>query len=103
MGVPVVTTATTVMCGHGGNATHVPTQMRVRIGGAPAALASDQHVVAGCSLASSGSSPFCTTLAWTVPAMRVKAAGQPLALHTSMPMGIGPGVVSAGQMRVTAL
>lgn len=102
MGTPVVTTATTVMCGHGGSATHIPTQVRVRIAGSPAALASDQHVVAGCSLASS-SGPFCTTLAWTVPALRVKAAGQPVALHTSMPMGIGPGVVSAGQMRVTAL
>jgi hypothetical protein len=102
MGAPVVTSATTVMCGHAGSATHIPTQMRVRIAGSPAALASDQHVVAGCSLASS-SPTFCTMLAWTVPAVRVKAGGQPLALHTSMPMGVGPGIVVSGQMRVTAL
>ena len=101
MGVPIVTSATTVMCGHAGNATHIPTQMRVRIAGSPAALASDQHVVAGCSLTGSGS-PFCTTLRWTVPAMRVRVGGQPVALHTSMPMGVGPGIVAAGQMRVTA-
>jgi uncharacterized Zn-binding protein involved in type VI secretion len=102
MGTPVVTSATTIMCGHAGSATHVPTQVRVRISGSPAALASDQHIVAGCSLASS-TPTFCTTLAWTVPAMRVKVGGQPVALHTSMPMGVGPGIVAAGQARVMAL
>lgn len=101
MGTPVVTSATTVMCGHAGSATHVPSQMRVRIAGSPVAVASDQHVVAGCSLASS-SPTFCTVLAWTVPAMRVRAGGQPVVLHNSMPMGVGPGMVPAGQMRVTA-
>jgi hypothetical protein len=102
MGSPIVTSATTIMCGHGGNASHVPSQMRVRVGGSPAAVANDQHVVAGCGLASS-SPTFCTMLAWTVPAMRVKAGGQPVALHSSMPMGVGPGIVASGQMRVSAL
>jgi hypothetical protein len=102
MGMPIVTSATTVMCGHAGNATHVPTQARVRIAGSPAALASDQHMVAGCSLASS-SGPFCTVLTWTVPATRVKVNGQPVVLHSSMPMGVGPGIVVTGQPRVTAL
>jgi hypothetical protein len=101
MGTPVVTNATTVMCGHAGTATHIPTQVRVRITGSPAAVMSDQHVVAGCSLASS-STTFCTVLAWTVPAMRVRIGGAPVALHSSMPMGVGPGQVVAGQIRVTA-
>jgi hypothetical protein len=34
--------------------------------------------------------------------MRVRAGGQPVVLHNSMPMGVGPGMVPAGQMRVTA-
>lgn len=102
MGAPIVTSATTIMCGHAGSASHIPTQVRVRISGSPAALASDQHIVAGCTLASS-TPTFCTVLAWTIPAIRVKVGGQPVALHTSMPMGVGPGIVAAGQMRVMAL
>ena len=101
MGTPVITSQTTVMCGHGGSATLVPTNMRVRIAGIPVAVASDQHVVAGCALASGGSVP-CTTLTWSVPAVRVKAGGVPVLVQTSVPMGIGPGLVTVGQVRVMA-
>ncbi|WP_143738503.1 hypothetical protein [Erythrobacter colymbi] len=101
MGTPVITSQTTVMCGHGGSATHVPTNMRVRIASMPVAVASDQHVVAGCSLSSVPSTP-CTTLTWSVPALRVKAGGVPVLVQTSVPMGIGPGVVAVGQVRVMA-
>lgn len=101
MAMPVVTSATTVMCGHGGSATHMPTQMRVRVSGSPVAVASDQHAVAGCSLSGS-SGPFCTVLAWTAPAARVTAGGTPVLIQSSVPVGVGPGVVVSGQMRVTA-
>ncbi len=101
MGSPVVTSATTVMCGHGGSATHVPTQVRVRVGGSPVGVSSDQHVVAGCSLSTS-SGPFCTVLTWTVPAVRVTAGGTPVLVQTSTPMGVGPGLVVSGQVRVSA-
>jgi hypothetical protein len=101
MGAPVITSQTTVMCGHGGSATHVPTNLRVRVGGAPVAVASDQHVVAGCALTSVPSTP-CTTLTWSVPALRVRAGGVPVLVQSSVPMGIGPGVVVAGQFRVMA-
>jgi hypothetical protein len=101
MGSPVVTSATTVMCGHGGTATHVPTQARVLVGGSPVAVSSDQHVVAGCGLSTS-SGPFCTVLTWTVPALRVTAGGVPVLVQTSTPMGVGPGTVVSGQVRVSA-
>lgn len=101
MGAPVITSATTVTCGHAGNATHVATQMRVTIAGSPVAVASDQHVVAGCSLSSS-SGPFCTTLTWMMPASRVTAGGMPVLIQSSTPMGVGPGIVVTGKMRVTA-
>lgn len=101
MGAPVVTSATTVSCGHAGTATHTPSKMRVRIAGSPVAVASDQHMVAGCSLSSS-SGPFCTVLTWTMPAMRVTAGGVPVLIQSSTPMGVGPGMVVSGQVRVTA-
>lgn len=101
MGAPIISSQTPVNCGHAGAATHVPTQMRVRVGGSPAALANDQHIVAGCTLAGS-STPPCLTLMWSVPAMRVKVSGQPVLVQTSIPIATGPGIVLPGQTRVMA-
>jgi hypothetical protein len=101
MGAPLITSQTTVMCGHGGSATHVPTQMRVRAVSAPVAVATDQHMAAGCALTSVPSTP-CTAMTWTAPAVRVKVGGIPALIQTSVPMGIGPGVVLVGQVRVMA-
>jgi len=101
MGAPVITSQTSVQCGHAGSATHLPTQLRVRIGGSPVAVASDLHAVAGCSLTGSPTPP-CVTLTWTVPAMRVRAGGQPVLMQTSIPVATGPGLVLSGQTRVLA-
>ncbi|SAL04855.1 hypothetical protein AWB78_07165 [Caballeronia calidae] len=101
MGAPLVTSATTVMCGHAGSATHTPSQTRVLVGGSPVAVTSDQHMIGGCSLSGS-SGPFCTVLAWTMPAMRVTAVGASVLIQSSMPMGVGPGMVVSGQTRVSA-
>ena len=102
MATPIVTSATQVMCGHAGTGSHIATQVRVKVAGSPVAVASDQYTVAGCSLASSGAPTICTVLAWTMPAIRVKAGGVPVLINTSMPQGVGPGVVIPGQVRVSA-
>lgn len=104
MGSPIITSATTVTCGHAGSATHTPTKtpVRVLVGGSPVALANDQHMVAGCSLSGS-SGPFCTVLSWNAPATRVKVGGVPVLIQTSTPTDVGPGMVVTGQMRVSAL
>lgn len=101
MGAPVITSQTPVMCGHAGTATHVPTQVRAQVLGAPIAVAADQHAVAGCALTGTPSPP-CVVLAWTVPALRVTAGGQPVLVQTSLPVATGPGVVMPGQARVLA-
>jgi hypothetical protein len=102
MGAPIITQQTTVICGHSGTVTHTPKQKRVRVSGALAAVANDPFTVAGCTLAASGGTP-CTNLTWRAPAKRVKAGGQSLLTHSGLPMGVGPAVISAGQMRVKAL
>ena len=102
MGSPVITTQTPVNCGHAGVATHIPTQVRVRAGGSPVAVASDQHAVAGCSLTSVPGAVPCVVLAWTVPGTRVRAGSIPVLVQTSIPMATGPGIVMPGQVRVLA-
>lgn len=101
MGAPILTSQTPVQCGHAGTGTHIPTALRVKVAGSPVAVASDQHVVAGCALTGSPTPP-CVTLTWTAPALRVKASGQPVLLQTSMPLATGPGIVLPGQTRVMA-
>ena len=101
MGAPIITTQSTVMCGHGGVATHIPSQVRVRAAGSPVAVVADQHVVAGCPLVPPGPPP-CLVLAWTVPALRVMAGGVPVLVQSSVPIGTGPGIVIAVQPRVLA-
>lgn len=101
MSTPVITSQTPVMCGHAGTATHVPGQVRARAAGSPIATASDQHPVAGCALTVT-TTPPCVVLMWTVPAVRVRAGGQPVLVQTSLPIATGPGVVMPGQVRVMA-
>lgn len=101
MGAPIITQQTTVMCGHGGSATPAPSQVRVKISGALAAVATDVYSVAGCALTGTGTPP-CVVLQWLMPAMRVKVQGVPVLLNGSMPMATGPGIVIPGQVRVMA-
>ena len=82
-------------------ATHIPTQVRVKAGGSPVALAADQHAVAGCALIGTPTAP-CVVLTWTAPASRVRASGQPVLVQTSIPIATGPGIVLSGQVRVMA-
>ena len=100
MGTPIINSQSTIMCGHAGTTSHIPSQQRLTIGGSPVATVADQHTVAGCSLASSSAS-FCTVLTWSVPATRVTAGGQPVLLQTSLPVGVGPGTVVVVQPKVT--
>lgn len=100
-GAPLVTQASTVMCGHAGKATHTPSQIRVRASGAPAAVAADLFPVAGCAL-TGGPNPFCAVLTFTRPALRVRAGGRPVLTAASLPMGVGPGLPPTGQIRVRA-
>jgi hypothetical protein len=77
----------TIRCPHGGKANIVPTSPRVRAGGQPVALLSGLYPIVGC--------PFqvpvgpvmkpqpCVRVQWTVPAMRMRAIGQPVLVRSS--------------------
>jgi hypothetical protein len=99
MMTPILTMGSTVNCGHAGTTTLAPSQQKVVIGGEPIAVQPDQHIVSGCSLASS-SATFCTVLTWSAPAQNVVIDGQPALLQTSIPTGVGPGIVVNAQTEV---
>jgi len=108
MAASILTQTSQLLCAHGGTVQHVPTQARVRVVGAFAAVQGDTHVVAGCPL-SSQSPSFCATLFWTMPSTRVRISGKPVLTQASAPLGrdaaqvpLGPASILVAQPRVSA-
>ena len=80
--------ASTLMCPHGGSVQIISSNVRVKVAGAPAALATDQFVVAGCPFqipAPSGTIPSpCLTVQWILTDMRAKVNSTPTLSQSSV-------------------
>ena len=70
----LLTTASTMMCPHGGTITAIPSQTRASAG-APILLGSDTFLVAGCPFNVASVPNPCLTVQWIVVATRVQAGG----------------------------
>ncbi len=99
----VLHVGSTVLCGHGGQATPTAPVPRVLVSGQPVATMVAPYAVAGCPFTSPPGP--CVTGMWVVGAMRVLAMGQPLAIQPGVsvcaPNG-APLVPVAVQPRVIA-
>ncbi len=104
MPAPVLHLGATVMCAHAGQATPTNPVPRVLVSGQPVVTLVTQYVVAGCGLTGSGAPP-CLTGQWVVGAVRVLAAGAPLATmagaSVTTPTGT-PMLPVVSQLRVLA-
>jgi hypothetical protein len=101
----VLTSGSTVMCMHGGQATPTAPFPRVKIAGQPVAIQTAPYAVAGCAFVPPGGNGPCVTAQWVSAALRVRAGGSPLVLQDSqavcVPTGTGL-LVAATQPRVRA-
>ena len=102
---PLLTTAATVMCTHGGQATLSTANQKVRAGG-QVLLESDVHTVAGCAFAPGGAANPCVRIEWTAGAGSVKVGGSKALVQSSVgkclnaasaPQGVA--IVVPGQAR----
>ena len=115
----LLTMSCVVMCMHGGKATPVMPNPRVKIMGVPVPMVSSPFMIAGCAMAippPAGPGPTPCIMATYIPAtgtVRVKSMGQPLLCQTSLtgpatnvppapPLPLQP-VVNAGQIRVKGM
>lgn len=105
---PVITITAQVLCPHAGQGKIVPSQARVVATGQPVATALSVTSVIGCPFTLPPPSPGpCVSIQWSMPALRVKAMGQPvLIVQPGAGMSVGPmpgpaNVVPA-QVRVVA-
>src|SRR5437763_412961 len=97
----IVHQGATVMCIHGGNGQPTVVSPRVQVSGMPVVTISSPYVIAGCSLASTGTP--CITGQWVTAATRVFAGGQPVVVVSSQGV-CPPGTMQAlsTQTRVSA-
>lgn len=110
MGSNALHLGATILCPHGGQVQVVPGNPRVKLSGQPAATMSDQFLIAGCPFTTPVPKPQpCVTVRWMVPAVRVKAGGQPLILQASTGLCLSAENIPAGppnavsfQVRVSA-
>jgi hypothetical protein len=103
----LLTTASTLMCPHGGTVTGTPGATRAQADG-PLLRASDSFSIAGCTFNVSGVAQPCTTVQWVVTAQRVKHGGDLVLNEASVGLCLGPApqgtvIVSATQAKVAGL
>lgn len=110
----IVQIGATINCTHGAAATIAPSQVRVKVGGQPAAVLPDVTTVAGCPFQipiGTGTKPQpCVKIQWTVPATRVKVNQQFVLVQSSMGLcqsaeqiPQGAPIIAATQVRVKAI
>ncbi len=81
--IPILTTTSTVMCPHGGQAQLITSNTEALIDGAPALLQTDLHPIVGCTFTPVAYSP-CVTIRWITAATQTSVRGVPVLLQTSV-------------------
>ena len=85
--IPILNTASTIQCPHGGTVTLSTSNTVAKADGSPMLLVSDQHTVAGCPFQLPAPKPRpCVTVRWLVGATQTKVDGTPVLLQTSVGM-----------------
>jgi len=101
----VLHSGATVLCAHGGQAMPTAPNPRVLVSGQPVTTQAAPYTVAGCAFVPPAGNGPCVTAQWTVAALRVRAGGQPVLIHSGMavcaPTGT-PLTVAMTQTRVQA-
>ena len=85
----ILTTGSTVMCPHGGQATLFTSNTEALIDGVPALLITDIHPIAGCPFAPVTPLP-CLTIQWITGATQANVHGVPMLLQNSVGLCINP-------------
>jgi hypothetical protein len=106
---PLLTTASTMMCPHGGTVIATPGSTR-GVAGAPILRGSDTFVVAGCAFNVAGVPSPCVSVNWVQTATRVQHGGDLVLTEASVGLCVagtqapqGAVVIAASQSQVSGL
>ena len=105
----LLTTASSVMCPHGGQAMLVTSNARVTASGAPILLETDIHPVVGCPFTIGPKYSPCVRIEWSAGSRAVSIGGTPVLVTTSVGKCIGAegapqgvAIIGQTQMKVRA-
>lgn len=108
MGIPALTTQSTVLCPHGGQVSLITANATVRTQQGHVLLQTDTHTVSGCAFTVGTKPQPCVLVRWVTGATVGKINGTPILLQSSVGMCFsaeqipqGPAVVVATQATVT--
>ena len=80
----LLTSASTILCPHGGSASVSPINTSPTADGAPILVESDVHIVAGCPFNVSGNPSPCVQIAWSAGAAKAAINGTPVLVQSSV-------------------
>ena len=108
MGAQILDLACTIQCPHGGRASAISVNQKVKVGGTFALLVSDIFVISGCPFKlPSGNPQPCLTINWLAPAGRDNINQTPVLLTSSVGLCMnaqnapqGTAIVSGNQTKV---
>jgi uncharacterized Zn-binding protein involved in type VI secretion len=87
----LLTTASTIMCPHGGQVILTTANSRVTVEGSPVLLETDIHVVAGCPFTLPAPKPSpCIRVEWSLGASKVSINGTPALTQSSIGLCYSP-------------
>jgi hypothetical protein len=82
--IPMLTSASTVICPHGGQALLLTTNTDALVQGAPVLLQTDVHAVVGCPFFAGPVYSPCVTIRWLSGATQTSIRGTPVLLRNSV-------------------
>ena len=105
-----LTTASVMMCPHGGTIQATPVSANVTAGGAPMLTAADTFLVAGCPFNIAGAPQPCVSVQWVQSAAQSTRGGSPTLTLSSVGLCVaatqapqGPVMISSTQATVSGL
>lgn len=93
--IPILTTTSTVMCPHAGQAVLITTNTEALVDGAPTLLQTDVHPIVGCTFTPFAYSP-CVSIRWVTGAIQTKVREVPVLLQTSVGLCLNAAQVPQG-------
>lgn len=109
MAGPLLTTASTILCPHGGQAILFSSQTRVTAGGQLVLVESDQHPIVGCPFTVGPKYSPCVRIQWVAAVARVSLGGVAPLVQSSVGLCLnaegapqGTAIVASAQPRASA-
>ncbi|WP_137113310.1 hypothetical protein [Mesorhizobium sp. GR13] len=101
MGSPILTTASTILCPHGGRVVPTSPDGRALAMGQPTLAATGSFVVTGCPHAAPDGRPDpCATVHWVSSGSRVRAGGLPILTQISQGVATSARGTAAGTVMI---